>query len=133
MPTDKSTFAQRLRRLREQHNPPLNQKGAAKLIGMSLRHYGRLERGQADASIATIREIARAYKIDPTLLTVNGNERLTATGQAPTLADFARLEAKIDTLLDHFELGTDEPLAMPDELAKILTASQPQHQRRRRG
>jgi transcriptional regulator with XRE-family HTH domain len=102
----------RLCELRAQHDPPLTQQQAADLIGVSLRQYGRLERGQANATLATIRKIAAAYGVDPSVLTGGGPER----DAAPTSADLARVEQKLELLLAHFGLSAGEavPQQSPD-------------------
>ncbi len=125
----RADLAHRLVGLREGHDPPLNQQEAAELIGLSVRQYGRLERGEADASLATIRKVAAAYGVRPHVLTGAEPSRLQATGQAPSLADFARLEAKVDLLLDH--LGALSHSAVPDPLSQLLHEHR-EHARRRR-
>jgi transcriptional regulator with XRE-family HTH domain len=132
-------FSSQLVMLREQHDPPLNQQEAADLIGLSLRQYGRLERAEANATLATIRKIADAYGVEPHILTGADDDRLTATRQTPTVADFARLEAKLDALLDHFDLLTIEegvPARTPDLVAVLSddrdgTPTPPAHPRHR--
>jgi transcriptional regulator with XRE-family HTH domain len=109
-------LSRRLVALREQHDPPLSQHEAARLIGLSLRQYGRLERGQANPSLTTARKIAAAYGVEPWLLT-GGTEQPVAVEQSPTLADLARLEAKIELLLAHFGLDSaaaGTPAQAPD-------------------
>jgi transcriptional regulator with XRE-family HTH domain len=90
----------RLSELRARHDPPLTQRQAADLIGLSVRQYGRLERGQANATLATIRKIAAAYGVDPQLL--------TGTPAAPASTDLARVERKLELLLEHFGLSADD-------------------------
>lgn len=101
--------------LRAAHDPPLTQREAAALIGVSLRQYGRLERGQADATLHTIRKIAGAYGVEPRLLTGAGPE----TPGAPTSADLARLEHKVEILLTHFGLSAPDD-GRPPDLATAL-------------
>lgn len=109
----------RLLELRERHDPPLTQKEAAELIGVSLRQYGRLERGQADATLHTIRRIAAAYRVEPRLLTGVEDE----VPASPTYADLARLEHKLELLLDHFGLsGADERGTAADLAAALRGA-----------
>jgi transcriptional regulator with XRE-family HTH domain len=111
----------RLRQLRADN--ALTQEQAAKRIKISLRHYGRLERGEDGPRADTIRKIARAYKIDPSVLTSSNGDRVTATRQQPTVADFARLEAKIDALRDDFRTHiANGGLEMPQQLADLLRA-----------
>jgi transcriptional regulator with XRE-family HTH domain len=92
-------LAARLLRLRVEHDPPLNQQEAAALVGLSVRQYGRLERGEATASLATVRRIAAAYGLEPRMLLDGDDDALAA----PSAADFARLEAKIDLLLEQLQ------------------------------
>jgi transcriptional regulator with XRE-family HTH domain len=96
-------LATRLLRLRVQHDPPLNQQQAAALVGLSVRQYGRLERGEATASLATVRRIAAAYGVDPRLLVDGAPDGRDGALPPPSAADFARLEAKIDLLLEQLE------------------------------
>lgn len=124
----RTAFSSRLVALREQHEPPLNQQEAADLIGLSLRQYGRLERGEADATLATIRKIADAYGVEARLLTSAGDDRRRATGQAPSVADLARLEAKIDILLDHFDRLTGEE-GIPARTSDLVAVFSDDHDR----
>jgi transcriptional regulator with XRE-family HTH domain len=132
----RARLSRRLIALREQHEPPLNQQEAADLIGLSLRQYGRLERGQADATLATIRKIADAYSVQPQLLTGTDGDRLIATGQAPSAADFARLEAKINLILDRLDALPADPggRAVPElgDLLHDARESRPTRRTRRR-
>jgi len=120
----RSDLSRRLAALRQQHDPPLNQQEAAEVVGLSLRQYGRLERGEADATLATIRKIADAYDVEPHFLTGAVSERFRPAAQAPGLGDLARLEAKLDLLLAHFDLLTVESGFGADapDLAALLTS-----------
>jgi len=105
---ERTALSARLRRLRLRHDPPLNQQQAADLVGLSLRQYGRLERGEATASLATVARVADAFSVDPGMLLDGGlpPERDGGSGErAPSAADFARLEAKVDRLLARLETG----------------------------
>jgi transcriptional regulator with XRE-family HTH domain len=123
-------LSSRLVELRERHDPPLTQKEAADLIGVSLRQYGRLERGQADATMHTIRKIAAAYGVEPRVLT----EADPIPPAFPTPADLARLEQKLELLLDHFGLSAaGEEAPAPDVGSVRAYEAAPAPVRRRRG
>jgi transcriptional regulator with XRE-family HTH domain len=99
----RTDLSKRLLRLRVQHDPPLNQQQAAELVGLSLRQYGRLERGEATASLQTVARIAAAYGVAPRLLLDRDPDPGDGVVASPSAADFARLEAKIDRLLEQLE------------------------------
>ena len=55
-------FGGQLRRVR--HDLDLTQEEAAESIGIHAKTLARIERGQANPTVATIFAIARAYKVD---------------------------------------------------------------------
>jgi transcriptional regulator with XRE-family HTH domain len=109
----------RLSELRARHDPPLTQRQAADLIGLSVRQYGRLERGQANATLATIRKIAAAYEVDPQLL--------TGTPAAPAVTDLARVERKLELLLEHFGLSADDGAGHLEDAAAAVNGREHAH------
>lgn len=64
LPLDPETFAQKLIELGERH--ALDQAERAEKVGISLRHYKRLEAaGVVNVRFKTVRKVAEGYGIDP--------------------------------------------------------------------
>jgi transcriptional regulator with XRE-family HTH domain len=58
---EQQRLAARLRGMREERE--LTQEQAAERIGLSIIQYGRLERGQANVSLATLVGVAAAFRV----------------------------------------------------------------------
>lgn len=98
MALERQEFAARLRRLREQHDPPMTQEKAAAFLNVPPRTYVRWENREVDASLASREKVARAYGIDPQELIADDSSDARVT-----LADLTRLEQKVDQILTILE------------------------------
>lgn len=82
----------------------MNQEKAAQFLGVPARTYVRWENCEVDASLTSREKVARAYKIDPQELIADNDSDVRIT-----LADFNRLEQKIDRTLAILEALAGAP------------------------
>ncbi|WCB94446.1 hypothetical protein DSM104299_03183 [Baekduia alba] len=117
-----------LTRLRQEHDPPLTQRQAAELVGVDIRNWGNWERENAAPALASILRISETFGIS----TQDFIQPASTDDTTPaTRAEIARLESKMDLLLDHFDI-LPAGAHMPDAPAEITDLEQPQPKRRRR-
>jgi transcriptional regulator with XRE-family HTH domain len=76
----------------------ISQQQAAEMLGISLLHYGRLERGEQRASLEQIESIATAFQVSPYTL-LDGCFKDSAPYFPP--ADFTGIPSRLNNLLAH--------------------------------
>lgn len=127
VPLPAEEFARRLRELREQHDPPMNQEEAARFLDINTRHYTRMETAKISRPhIATLQKIADRYRVPVDRLIVE-----TVPPARLTDDDLRRIEAKLDAVLELVAAlaGTDPQTALADAAAAITAALQAADQR----
>lgn len=107
---------ERLRDLREKRH--LSQEEAAHEIGVSVKTIRAWEKGKGIRWQNAL-TVSRFYGVDPESLVSRdeGGDSLVGQGSGEAEHQLNRIEAKLDQLLDHFDLAELEALADDDDQA----------------